>query len=828
MMESTVSPHTAKGRAIRRVFALTTVAAFTLLGLCLRYVYARGSSPYIDEYTTMWVALRTIEHGYPVFPTGALYAQGLLFTYLDALVFRLFGFSELIARLPGLVFSVASIPLVYWVGRRLLSDREGLLACALLALDPQSIGWGGRARSYSLLVFLVVAAVYFLHRGVVREDRASYRRLALLLLVGAVFSHNEAILLYPAFLATSLLWRGWRSHLRWPVVVENVLALAGMAVSFYLYRLMQPAGWSEVGEGRGEVALSLDVATAWGRLKPFFFGPDQLPFVGVLTALLMIGLVYLAVRAWREGPRTLLDPGGQDGGMLFLSVLLVVVMIEMLFFVSEERLGARYLFMLGPVFFLVAAAALVRSMAFLNRVLRVGTRLVGPAARYPLLASCVPIAGLLVLVTVFALPVSVAAAHRQELQYDAAFMYVREHMQEGDSVMTFATSPCVLYLGRCDYVAVEKEFHAYATQRGDYWVEAWAGAPILFSDDALEKAIEEADRMWFVIDQMRFRTRYSADFIQYVWDNMSLVARKDGVFVFLAEPSPYPSPKVEHVVSVTLEDQAALIGYTLNDDVFKPGDEIRLGLRWQGLTHITTSYSVFVHLVGADGSLWAQSDGAPIDGLLPTTHWVAGERITDPREIEIPSEIPPGRYRLDVGMYDPETMDHLTVEDQTGTVLGDRLILDYVRVEGGPSGPPVPQHEVAANLGNFVTLLGYDLDATVAEAAKPVRIGLYWRTEAAIDADYTVFVHLIDETGKIWAQSDSQPEGGFYPTSYWDPGEVVRDEHEVLIDPATPPGVYRLEVGMYLLATGERLPYTDQEGHVTGDTLILGAVQVRE
>jgi 4-amino-4-deoxy-L-arabinose transferase-like glycosyltransferase len=811
-----------------RVFVLTTVSVFVLLGLWLRYTYASSSSPYIDEYTTMWVAQRTLLHGYPVFPTGALYTQGLLYTYLDAALFYLFGFSEWIARLPSLVLSAGCILLSYWVGKRVFSDRVGLLACALVALDPQSIGWGGRARSYTLFTFLVLLVVYFLYLGVVSQDRATYRRWALLAFLGAVFAHNEAILLYPAIVAVALLWRGWRWFLQRDVLAENIVAIGGMGLSFWLYRLMQPAGWSEVGEGRGEVALSVDAFHAWSRLRPFFLGPDQLPFVGLLTFLFLLGAGYLLVRWWREGPRQLLDPTDRDSGLVFLTVLFILVLLEMVFFVSEGRLGTRYLFMLGPVFFLIASVVFLRSVGFLGDLLARRTMAVPFWSRQSLLAKILLISAILAVTTIFSMPASLAAAHRQELQYDVAFQYVRDHLREQDKVMTFATSPCVLYLGKCDYIAVEKEFHAYATERGDHWVEAWAGAPILFTDDALEKAIEEADRMWFVIDQMRFRTRYSSRFIQYVWDHMDLMMRQDGVFVFRAEPSPYPPPQVEAKSSYVLEEQAALLGYSLNSDVFEPGDVLRLSLRWEGLSHIKTSYSVFVHLMGADGVRWGQSDGAPMKGLLPTTHWVAGERITDVREIILPADTPTGRYRLEVGMYDPESLERLDVIDQSGTVLGDRIVLDYVQVQREPSAAPGPQHRSGANLGDLVTLLGYDLSAAVARPSDPLDVVLYWRADTEVEQDYTVFVHLTDDAGAIWGQSDSQPERGFYPTSYWDVGGVIQDEHEIIVDSGTPPGMYSVEVGMYLLGTGERLAWSDHEGRASGDALVVGVVEVRD
>ena len=67
-----------------------------------------------------------------------------------------------------------------------------------------------------------------------------------------------------------------------------------------------------------------------------------------------------------------------------------------------------------------------------------------------------------------------------------------------------------------------------------------------------------------------------------------------------------------------------------------------------------------------------------------------------------------------------------------------------------------------------------------------------------IERDYTVFVHLTDENGQPVAQTDGQPGGGTRPTSGWQPGEAVRDSYAVPLAADMPPGVYTLQVGMYL------------------------------
>jgi hypothetical protein len=55
------------------------------------------------------------------------------------------------------------------------------------------------------------------------------------------------------------------------------------------------------------------------------------------------------------------------------------------------------------------------------------------------------------------------------------------------------------------------------------------------------------------------------------------------------------------------------------------------------------------------------------------------------------------------------------------------------------------------------------------------------------------------------AQHDRAPEGGFYPTSQWDVGESVADIYPLALPETLAPGAYRLVVGLYDPATGQRL-----------------------
>lgn len=144
---------------------------------------------------------------------------------------------------------------------------------------------------------------------------------------------------------------------------------------------------------------------------------------------------------------------------------------------------------------------------------------------------------------------------------------------------------------------------------------------------------------------------------------------------------------------------------------------------------------------------------------------------------------------------------------------------------GTPAKSP-PRQPLKANLEDEITLLGYSLAEDEVRAGEIVHLTLFWRAEAEVDERYKVFVHLLDEEGRLLAQRDSEPVGGSRPTTTWAPGEVVVDNYGVLLSQDLPPADYHLVVGIYLPSTGERLSVLNDEGEVAGDSIPLASVHV--
>ncbi len=117
---------------------------------------------------------------------------------------------------------------------------------------------------------------------------------------------------------------------------------------------------------------------------------------------------------------------------------------------------------------------------------------------------------------------------------------------------------------------------------------------------------------------------------------------------------------------------------------------------------------------------------------------------------------------------------------------------------------------VGTNFGNVGRLLGYDSSDRVSPG-EALAVTLYWQALAPTRRNYQVFTHLV-VGDKLIAQHDGAPACALRPTSAWEPGQIIRDEHVIPIGQDAPSGKARLIVGMYELITQERLPLADRPG----------------
>ncbi|WP_374689578.1 hypothetical protein [Promineifilum sp.] len=149
-------------------------------------------------------------------------------------------------------------------------------------------------------------------------------------------------------------------------------------------------------------------------------------------------------------------------------------------------------------------------------------------------------------------------------------------------------------------------------------------------------------------------------------------------------------------------------------------------------------------------------------------------------------------------------------------------------VSTGLTDPPAPPPAVQPTAGplavwqNGIILHEVRLPAAAAPG-ETVTVELIWGAERSIGVPYTVFVHVLDASGQLVAQTDGLPRGGAWLTTCWQPGHTFADAHAVSLPADLPPGEYTLDAGLYWLPTGERALLRDG---MMADSVRLGALMV--
>jgi hypothetical protein len=260
-----------------------------------------------------------------------------------------------------------------------------------------------------------------------------------------------------------------------------------------------------------------------------------------------------------------------------------------------------------------------------------------------------------------------------------------------------------------------------------------------------------------------------------------------------------------------------LLGYDVNPRSLEPGDELEVTLYLSTPAQITDTYSMGLWLVAAapgDTSRLSGLDTWPGSGNYPTTAWIPGEVIVDTYQVSLPREVERAQawdVQLNVFRMGGDSWLPCTVD---GRASGDRLVLGQVRV-GGSAQIEVPTGaglERPAIFGSAIALNG--LHITSRDAASGIELTLWWEALARPGADYTVFVHLLDGQGHLVGTGDGPPLNGGFPTSLWQPGDIVIDGHVIDLPADLPAGGYRAAVGWYDPVSGARLPTEDGDRYV--------------
>ncbi len=226
--------------------------------------------------------------------------------------------------------------------------------------------------------------------------------------------------------------------------------------------------------------------------------------------------------------------------------------------------------------------------------------------------------------------------------------------------------------------------------------------------------------------------------------------------------------------------EVELLGYGVKSDRVKTGEPIEVVTYWRKGVADAASPSGVMALLTPDGQVVGRSEMLLGSDAYPGEVWQPGEIVTT-------------RFRV------PTQTDRPTVAAVQLKVGASSTAIDLGRVAVWVDRAchAYADRVVEVTFGGSIKLIGYRIE----EGSAP-RIVLCWQAIKPTPIDYTVFVHV--STGSDLISGDSQPVGGNFPTSAWQPGDVIEDVH--VLPASNGLKIPQASIGLYRLETGERLP----------------------
>lgn len=131
-------------------------------------------------------------------------------------------------------------------------------------------------------------------------------------------------------------------------------------------------------------------------------------------------------------------------------------------------------------------------------------------------------------------------------------------------------------------------------------------------------------------------------------------------------------------------DAIHLRGYSLDTSAVRASGYVTLTLEWEARADVGREYTMFVHVLDANGEKFGQADVPPGGERWPTSNWKAGQYISSVQRVPVRADAPPGSYWLIIGLYNPEDFARLPLQselrEQAPADGADALLIERIKL----------------------------------------------------------------------------------------------------------------------------------------------------
>lgn len=256
------------------------------------------------------------------------------------------------------------------------------------------------------------------------------------------------------------------------------------------------------------------------------------------------------------------------------------------------------------------------------------------------------------------------------------------------------------------------------------------------------------------------------------------------------------------------QSEVTLLGYDALPEAVASGAPLNLTLYWRADEVPMQDYWV---------RFWI--DDAFFDQPLsrfPTSAWRAGTHLLEHYALEVPPDLEKSESAVSVELLD-ENAEPLT---DSWVSLGRVRITPVDRLF---ARPPI-ELPLDYMFGDQMRLLGMDVFETAVSPGETVTVTLYWQVIDPPPQLIAAFIHVVRPDGSNLMQSDQWPGG--LPSALYATGQIIVDQHTLVVPGDAAPGRYPLRVGLYQVEDGTRYAAVDASGVQPSDNRTLLPLQI--
>lgn len=245
---------------------------------------------------------------------------------------------------------------------------------------------------------------------------------------------------------------------------------------------------------------------------------------------------------------------------------------------------------------------------------------------------------------------------------------------------------------------------------------------------------------------------------------------------------------LDYPAEVAFGDHLHLEAYGLSATRVEYRQGLGVALRWYSDGALDGDYNFFLHLVDEAGRKWAQVDAPILDtNGEPSSAWASGTQAGGIYTLTLMPGVPPGKYRLILGVYRPTDNQRLNVLAAGGMPAGTSWPVAEIEVRPAtiPAtleelAPPNAMHEM---IGSELALVGHTLAGAHAVAGQKLTVWLYWEAQERPSTEYEIRLTLRNQEGQTLGQAIWPVAGPEYPATLWPRGERLRVPYRLPVTP---------------------------------------------